>query len=143
MVMLLITDGADINSKDNQGQTSLYTALIFHRDEIAKLLISRNIDINSTSNEGKTALHIAAKYNFLQISELLINKGADINARDKDGWTALDHAIWNIAQKSDEAIVDMLIAKGAKVSTFHSAVFLEDKQKVLDFIKKRSLIGFK
>ena len=43
---LLISHGANINEKDNNGETALHIAVYFNRKEIAELLISHGANIN-------------------------------------------------------------------------------------------------
>ena len=70
----LIVKGADINAKNNNGETALMLAALNKRLEIVRLLIKKGADVNAESNKGHTAL----KYAFLntQIEELLRNAGA-------------------------------------------------------------------
>ena len=87
---LLIDAGADVNTKDNNGETPLHKNL---RSKVknanasfAKLLIDAGADVNAKDNDGKTPLHNCkngAK------AQLLIDAGADVNAKDKGGDTPL------------------------------------------------------
>ena len=105
----LLSHGANINKKDNNGCTALHYAACENSKEAVELLISHGANINEKDNYGETALHYAASNNSKEIVELLISHGANINAKDKDGETALHRA----ARINGEEIVDLLISHGA------------------------------
>ena len=85
-VRLLVTQGADINAKDNDDYTPLHYALIGAHTEIATFLIRAGADVNTRArNNGMTPLHLAAMQGFTKLVGLLISKGADVNAGDDGG----------------------------------------------------------
>jgi serine/threonine-protein phosphatase 6 regulatory ankyrin repeat subunit B len=55
---LLITEGADVNGKDDSygGGTPLHMATIQDRKEVAELLIAKGSDVNAMDNDGQTPL---------------------------------------------------------------------------------------
>jgi hypothetical protein len=54
------------------------------------------------------------KKNLLAVTELLVARGADVNSAGEHGWTALHGA----AYKGVDAIVRLLIDKGARTEVF-------------------------
>ena len=91
----LLFDGADINSRDCDGETILHDAAFSNdRLDIIKYLIEeKNFKINCLDNEFVTPLHEAARAGNLEFVKYLVEKGADINKQDIEGSTALDYAI--------------------------------------------------
>jgi ankyrin repeat protein len=110
-VQMLIAKGADVNSKDDYGQSVLHSAVGATRPQaIPILLIDAGADVNATNSDGMTPLWFAGP----DIARILIAKGANINARDKSGQTALTAAI----TLSDIQYVQFLIAQKADVNFF-------------------------
>lgn len=110
---LLIAKGADVNAKDEYGETPLYIAAHSDKD-IAELLIAKGADVNARTKRGDTPLFSTALFVHKDkaIAELLIAKGADVNAENKDGETPLYIA----AREGHKEVANLLIAKGADVN---------------------------
>ncbi len=96
IVKLLITKGADVNSKGEHGFTPLF---LTRRKDIAELLIENGADIHAKNNKGSTPLHVCAfsmtsatQDRDIGIAELLIVKGADVRAENNDAETPLNLA---------------------------------------------------
>ncbi|GJC88347.1 putative ankyrin repeat protein RF_0381 [Colletotrichum liriopes] len=111
LVSLLIKKGADIEAKDNHGQTPLAIACCYENNAVASLLIEKGADFEVKDNEGKTPLAYACFSSKDAVARLLIEKGADIEAKDEDGRTPLAHAC--ISQ--NDAVAILLIKKGADI----------------------------
>ncbi len=118
---LLIAYGADIDAKNDTGNTALsYVGSV----EMAQLLIKNHADVNSKNDFGAAPLEFAWS---LDIAKLLVENGADINAADKYGRTALLSA----ASNGYKAIVEFLLQKGAAINQKdnegHTALYFAKK----------------
>ncbi|KAK1579135.1 LOW QUALITY PROTEIN: uncharacterized protein LY79DRAFT_593036 [Colletotrichum navitas] len=96
----VLTNGVDINSKDNAGATPI----IYGEVDAVRLLF---IDPDSCDNHGSTPLSWAAKGYFWApeerhekiVSLLVASKRIDINSRDRDGYTPLMWALWRSSSR--------------------------------------------
>ena len=104
MVELLISNGANVNAKNDDGWTPLHDAAT---KEVAELLIAKGADVEAKDKDNWTPLHKAAFGGHKEIVELLISEGADVNAKGEDGWTPL-----NITH--DPETTDFLRKQGGK-----------------------------
>jgi len=91
----LIEMGADVDARDDKGDTTLHLAVQRNNLYIVNLLLdNKQYLINVKNSHGKTPLHIAVENQKLEMVNLLLdNKGADVNATNKDGDTPLDVAL--------------------------------------------------
>lgn len=88
-INILLSDGAEIDTVDRQGNTPLMIAAKIGNPRIVDIILSHSPEINKTNEQGVTALMIAAESGQLHIVEKLINKGADVSIRDGKGNTAV------------------------------------------------------
>ncbi|OGP52762.1 MAG: hypothetical protein A2Y65_03625 [Deltaproteobacteria bacterium RBG_13_52_11] len=92
----LIAKGADVNVKEEHGNTPLIKAASRGYTEIAELLIAKGADVNAQNwSMGNTPLILAASWGHTGTTKLLIAKGADVNAKAKDGQTPLMGAAYS------------------------------------------------
>lgn len=103
---LLITKGADVNTKDITGITPLYRIASNGQREVAELLLAKGADVNAKTNNGFTPLHVGAQNGHKEVVELLIAKGANVNAKNDDGTTPL------VLGKQNNHIVELLLKHG-------------------------------
>ncbi len=88
----LIALGSDVNHKDLEGRTVLFTALGLHSEPVISKLIDYGAEVNIQDNEGTTPLHLAAVCNHVACG-ILLSHGADHTIRDHKGQTPYD--VWN------------------------------------------------
>lgn len=120
-VQALLSAGAVVNVKSNDGVTPLMGAALEGHIEVVKALLTKGADVNEKmtiddaiyrERGGVTALKLALMRGHTDIAQILIENGADVNARDGYGETPLMDA----AEKGYIEIVKVLIAKGADVN---------------------------
>ena len=90
----LLALGADVNSKDQYGQTPLmYAVSEGGNPNLVDSLLREGADVNAQSADGWTALMYAARdAEDLQIPIFLLNAGADPTLRTTEGQSVLDVA---------------------------------------------------
>jgi len=90
VVDLLLTNGADINAKNNDGVSPIHVAVY---PRMAAYLITKGADINLPSSNGDTPLHtFAAEAEGLDVMEVLLKAGANPNIKNKQGELPIDIA---------------------------------------------------
>lgn len=76
IIDLLLSRGADVNSRTRNGTTPLHTAALYARKEVAERLLEKNADINALSAGGSTPLALATAAKNKSIVEMLRERGA-------------------------------------------------------------------
>ena len=105
MVSFLIQHGANVNDRNDYGETAL---MVTRNTEIARILIAHGVDVNARAKVGDTPLLMAAGYGGKGQVELLLDHGAKVNEADTDGMTPLMMA-------KDVTIANLLLVQGADV----------------------------
>lgn len=116
-VRVLLDRGADLEARDEEGQTPLIRAASYGQTDIFRLLLQRGANINARDKNGMTALVAAAcecalttMNSTYDIVRMLLEKGASANSPTRDGTTALMKAA---AGFGETAIVELLLNNGA------------------------------
>ena len=105
-IELLLNYEIDINMLDENGISTLDTAIKFRREDVIKLCIDNNFDLNvSSRRSGIKPLMLASCFGDTNIAKILIESGADINAKDKSGMSAKDYAR-KLGQKKMEEFLE-------------------------------------
>ncbi|XP_039286996.1 protein phosphatase 1 regulatory subunit 12A isoform X13 [Nilaparvata lugens] len=88
----LLREGADIDTANVDGLTSLHQACIDDNLDMVEFLVQRGADVNRGDNEGWTPLHATASCGFVSIAKYLIENGADVAVVNNDGDLSVDIA---------------------------------------------------
>ena len=109
VVQLLLTEGADPNKTNENGNSPLHYAALCGYINMAKVLIEGGSDPKIANKWGATPLHNAAKHGYNNMVELLLNAGSDPNIANKSGKIPLHQA----AKRGRKRVVQLLLERGA------------------------------
>jgi ankyrin repeat protein len=115
MVQKLIEYGADIDARDELGQTPLYglSEGIHLKDPgVVQLLLHHGTDVNARAKDGSTPLHRAASWGAIDVARMLLEHGADVEAKDDRNTTPL--YCGRARQHNDIDMTKLLLEYGAK-----------------------------
>ena len=90
-VDLLLEQGADPMTKDNQGWNALHVATAFGRDNVLRLLLAKQFDwdLEARASDGRTSMLLAIRHGYLTTINLLLEQGADPTVKNNQGWNAI------------------------------------------------------
>jgi len=106
---MLIFYKADVDRKDNQGNTALHYSTYYGSSGVAELLVQNKGNINAKDNNGFTPLMIAAQQGYAYLADIYIANGASVDMVNVNNLNALSFAIIN---KNIET-TRLLISSGA------------------------------
>lgn len=104
--------GANVNARDDKGETPLTLAASGGHTSLAKVLLDKGADVNAQSAAGVTALMHAVFRNYTDLLNLLLQKGATVDLRQPQGGTALILA----ATAGHTDVIKILLNKGANIN---------------------------
>lgn len=111
-VLLFLSSGVDIDTRDEHGWTPLMISTFNGREEVATLLIRSGANVHAKDTAGYGPLHWAAFNGYSNVIKLLLEKRAKVNERSNHGWTPLLQA----ATRGHLLAAGQLIAGGADVN---------------------------
>lgn len=114
LIDTLLSAGADVNAKNNNGQTALHFAASKNNIDTARKLTAHKASARAKDKRGQLALHRAAAVGSVPMMKLLLENKSPVNATDVDGMTALHHGefglAWDILRMWGEESVDLWAA---------------------------------
>ncbi len=106
----LLTNGAEVDVRDENGMTPLLLAAKKGNSEIVSLLLAHGADVNAQDYYlAWTPLILASALGHKKVVKILLEYGADIDIKDQNGMTALKYA----AKNGYKEIVELL--KNARI----------------------------
>jgi hypothetical protein len=111
IVKWLLSHGADLNARTDDGWNSLHFATVCSHFEVARILLDHNIDVEAQTNDGQTASRLALVNGRVDLVGLLLGHCVDVNVRNDRHWTPLHFA----SSEGDLEFMRMLLERGADV----------------------------
>ncbi|WP_386086930.1 ankyrin repeat domain-containing protein [Wolbachia endosymbiont (group A) of Norellia spinipes] len=108
----LVNQGANVNTKDRDGNTPARNAVLKGHFGIIKYLVEKGVSLKAEDHYCGPPTCNAAYSGHLNILKYLISKCVDINDTDKNGWTPLHFAAW----RGYLEVANFLIEKGADIN---------------------------
>ena len=108
-IEMLLNEGVDVNSEDDQGWSVLDQALASNNKECIDLIKSKG----GKSNANKS-IFIASGIGDLEAVKIHLESGVDVNLKDDSGWTALHYA------SDRKNVASLLIQQGAKLNAMNA-----------------------
>ena len=108
----LLQRGADVEERNEVGDTPLHHVSWKGNVECARLLLEYGADVNACKSSDVTPLHLACIHAHLRCARLLLEYGADVNADKGAGVTPLHEACYH----GHADCVALLLASGAEVA---------------------------
>ncbi len=105
LVSYLLTQGAEVNSRNKFGQTPLHRAMIEGHYVVARLLIDAHAEVNGRDNQGVIPVHVAAHRRHGSLVELLLKHGAEVDAQDAFRRRPINMSIMGSSDESLRALV--------------------------------------
>lgn len=108
----LITAGADVNSVDKQGRTSLIAASYMGHYEIVEILLENGAEVNHLDIDGRSALCVAAlcgSSGYSRVISILLDYHANADQQDNDGMSSLLVS----AFEGNAEVCELLLENGA------------------------------
>lgn len=136
IIRALLEHGANVNDRDEDGQSALSYAVCFHEYDVVRLLLESGSDPNLADVNGWTPLMFAVMREDANSAELLLQHGAKIDTEDNYRATALMYAAW----ERNVDICHLLLAHGAKVGVkdSHGETVLDITRDGLSFLPSNS-----
>ncbi|KAF8417448.1 ankyrin repeat-containing domain protein [Tirmania nivea] len=137
LVEKLIGRGADVEAKNDAGQTALHFCASKSHLHSARYLLQHGATSRvKDSRMQQLPLHRAAAVGSTPMIRLFLEDKSPVNATDREGWTALHHAI---AEGHGDAALGLLKAgadASKKTNDGELALQLAPDKKVVDWIRR-------
>jgi ankyrin repeat protein len=115
----LVAAGADVNARDEHGNTPLKYASAEPVPAALRKLIELGADVNLADDRGFAPLHCVAAHGFyaeaVEMAETLLASGANVNARSRElGFVPLH-------ESTGVEMIQLLLARGADTNVRNNA----------------------
>ena len=139
-VKFLVENGADINAKDDGGDTPFHYAAANGKVDLCDLLLKNEANIDATNKKDQSPLYIACLRKQKKTASFLVKMGADINLSGNLGNSPLHIAILYHLPETASLLIkndaDLQKLSNNNWSPLHCAIFYNEPQIALQLIEK-------
>lgn len=132
--MLLRHSDANIEARDNLGDTALAVATYFAKPDAVRLLVNSGASVDARDNDGNSPLHHAAHKDLPELVRFLVDHNADVEARNSSQETpllvAIEEGNIRIVRLLEELDADLRPVDDCGNSALHAAVESASKSMV-------------
>ena len=107
-ISFLVGRGAEVNSRNNKGETPLHILVTYMSEKLLVLFLKLGADVNAKDNQGQTPLHRAVLFSRSDLVPHLVKHGAWMNKPDEQGRTPLSIAQDMIKKKPSNEVQSIL-----------------------------------
>lgn len=152
IITKLLAAGANVNAKDNQNHTPIFSILqtnspYRHTEKILDLLIQNKAKINIKNNTGRTPIYYAVRFSTANVVENLLAHGADVTTTYNSYKRTLLHLAVARSDKHAEKIIDLLIQKktpiNAKDGSGYDPIYYAVQYSTVNVVEKLFAHGVK
>ncbi len=111
-VQRALARGANINGRDQSGDTPLHGAVLYGRTTVAEFLIACGADVNAANYSGETPLDNATRCGHVDVARMLLERGAGDDGTP-DGRRKVLTSL--LLRSHGGEIAELLVAYGADV----------------------------
>ena len=140
IVIYLLKNGANVNSKDARGGEPIHIAAMQNRIDAIKFLIRKGANVNARNDYADTPLHYAAFNNSTGAIRLLLDRKAKVNQKNRSGATPLHVAAVYAHPLSARLLISRNADKNARTmdneTPLHLVALAKGDGVILEFEKK-------
>ncbi|MEC8988407.1 MAG: ankyrin repeat domain-containing protein, partial [Verrucomicrobiota bacterium] len=112
---LMLSEGADLETKTEQGFTPLSYAVGLNHPDNCLILLEAGAEVDSLDNWQRTNLSVAAEQGLADVAAILLEFNAEPNVLDQWSWSPLDVAEWYGFSDVAELIIEVGGINGPKI----------------------------
>ncbi|MGR9101114.1 MAG: ankyrin repeat domain-containing protein [Gammaproteobacteria bacterium] len=113
IVKLLLSFGADVDAKTQEGQTPLIYAALFNEITVMEALLAKGATVDAMDISAMSPLNYAAGFGYDEAVRLLLSHGANVGQKGEFGATPLHSA----ANNGQRHVIDLLLKQGADIDS--------------------------
>ena len=114
---MLLASGVDVESRDSNNRTALYTAAANNQSAVVQLLCESKANVNVYGFNKWTPLTAAARNGHVEVIKVLLKYGKGVNLEMKDDTELYRHTpLYHAVVENHPEIVSILCKAGADVN---------------------------